>query len=133
MIEDKYIEDIKEIKGIILKSIRFISVSGLSGIIVGLIALSGVFFANKFVYSNLPAIGFERIENHSEIRNNLLLIALSTIVFVILTVFYLTSRVLRKHNEKAWNHHISRLLISLTIPLVSGGVLCLIFLFEGYL
>jgi hypothetical protein len=47
MTSSDYLNDIKEIKNLMNKSSRFISLSGLSGIMAGIYALIGAWFAHR--------------------------------------------------------------------------------------
>ncbi len=57
----KYIEDLKEIKDIMNRSSRFISLSGLSGISAGITALIGAYLAYKFVFVGGDYLTFESV------------------------------------------------------------------------
>jgi len=133
MDQNKYIEDIKEIKDIMNRSSRFISLSGLCGISAGIIALIGVFAAYQTVYVNQDYFGYRKAIVTSESLATLLLIAIATVVLSIVTVIYFTNKETKKRNQKIWDHQSKRLLINLLIPLVTGGILCLMLLFEGYI
>ena len=114
------------------RSSRFISLSGLSGISAGIIALIGAYVAYQTVYINQDfAYGKAIITNES--LATLLLIAIGTIILSIGTVIYFTTRETKKRNQKAWDHQTKRLLINLAIPLITGGLFCLMLLFKGYI
>lgn len=133
MDQNKYIEDIKEIKDIMNRSSRFISLSGLSGISAGIIALIGVYAAYQTVYINQDYFGYRKAIITTESLATLLLIAIATVVLSIVTVIYFTTKETKKRNQKIWDHQTKRLLINLLIPLITGGILCLMLLFKGYI
>lgn len=133
MDQNKYIEDIKEIKDIMNRSSRFISLSGLSGISAGIIALIGVYAAYQTVYINQDYFGYGKAIITTEILATLLLIAIATVVLSIVTVIYFTTKETKKRNQKIWDHQTKRLLINLLIPLITGGILCLMLLLKGYI
>jgi len=133
MDQNKYIEDIKEIKDIMNRSSRFISLSGLSGISAGIIALIGVYAAYQTVYINQDYFGYGKTIITTEILATLLLIAITTVVLSIVTVIYFTTKETKKRNQKIWDHQTKRLLINLLIPLITGGILCLMLLLKGYI
>ena len=133
MDQNKYIEDIKEIKDIMNRSSRFISLSGLSGISAGIIALIGVYAAYQTVYINQDYFGYGKAIISNEILATLLLIAIVTVVLSIVTVIYFTTKETKKRNQKIWDHQTKRLLINLLIPLITGGILCLMLLLKGYI
>jgi len=133
MDQNKYIEDIKEIKDIMNRSSRFISLSGLSGISAGIIALIGAYAAYQTVYINQDYFGYGNAIITTESLGTLLLIAISTVVLSIVTIIYFTTKETKKRKQEIWDHKTKRLVINLLIPLLTGGILCLMLLFKGYI
>jgi hypothetical protein len=131
--KEKYIEDLKEIKDIMNRSSRFISLSGLSGISAGISALIGAYMAYLTIYSNQDYQGYGSFTLTNESITQLLLIALGTLILAVGTGIYFTTREAKKRNQKIWDIQTKRLLINLSIPLLSGGILCLMLLFKGYI
>lgn len=133
MDELKYKDDLKDIKEIMNRSSRFISLSGYSGVSSGLIALIGAYLAYQTVYTNQLNSGYRSVIITSGSASTLLIIAIFTLAIAIGAGIYFTSREAKKNNEKLWDAQTKRLLINLGIPLVAGGILCLMLLFKGYL
>ncbi len=131
MEQEKYIEDIREIRDMMNRSSRFISLSGYSGIAAGIIALIGAFVAYQLVYSHQTGIGGHRILLNRNDIDELILIAIVTLVGALGAGIYFTQRETRKQNKKLWDHQTKRLLINLAIPLVAGGIFCLVMLLRG--
>jgi hypothetical protein len=131
--KEKYIKDLKEIKDIMNRSSRFISLSGLSGISAGISALIGAFMAYRIVYTNPDYQEYGRVFLNNESLTQLLLIALGTLILAVGTGIYFTTRETKKRNQKIWDIQTKRLLINLSIPLMTGGILCLMLLFKGYI
>ena len=52
MDSNKYLNDISEIKSLMNKSTRFLSLSGLSGVLAGIYALIGAGFAHTIIYAS---------------------------------------------------------------------------------
>ncbi len=112
------------------KSSRFISLSGLSGILAGIYALIGAWFAYRTIYFDNSSLGSYRnlvISWDAVVR--LLIIATTVLVFSILTGILLSIRKARKSDDTIWNAASKRLVINFMIPLVSGGFFIL-FLIE---
>ncbi|MBA4319320.1 MAG: hypothetical protein C0412_13040, partial [Flavobacterium sp.] len=57
MEKEKYLNDISEIKNLMDKSSRFISLSGLSGVLAGLYCLIGAGLAYKIIYFDTTTLG----------------------------------------------------------------------------
>ena len=130
--EKDYLQDISEIRSIMEKSSRFISLSGLSGILAGVYALIGAFIAHKLVYTSETVIYTQLVVR--DVRGNLvslIVIALSILVLTIGTGIYLTKRKASKDGVKSWDKTTKRLLINLFIPLIVGGILVVIFYQQG--
>ena len=132
MKKQKYIDDLNEIKDIMNRSSKFISLSGLSGVFAGVFALLGAYFAYKMVYMNQDYIGYERAVTTNENLTILLIIALITLSLSLGVGIFLSTRKAKKNNQKIWDLQTKRLLINLLIPLITGGIFCLILLFNGY-
>ena len=131
MEKEKYIKDLEDIREIMKQSSRFISLSGWSGISAGIIALFGAFAAYRWVYSTVEFTeDYRQLILSDENAVTLLLIALATLVLAAGTGIFFTTRETRKSEQKIWNFHTQRLLINLGIPLVAGGLVCLILLFR---
>lgn len=126
MSEKDYLQDLTEIKSIMNKSTRFISLSGLSGILAGVYALLGATLGSYLINSyqatygpvaSLPISYFE-----------LLLVGVAALVLLlsVLTSFVLTRKQARKNNEKVWSTTSKRLFQHFIIPLITGGLFCIV-------
>ena len=132
MNQDKYKQDLRDIKDIMNRSSRFISLSGLSGIFAGLFALGGAYAAYQTVYAGQDYLSYRHALITRESLLTLLIIALITLTLSISAGIFFTSRETIKQNEKVWDYQTKRLLINLAIPLVTGGIVCLILLLKGF-
>lgn len=124
--KDNYLEEIKEIRKLMEESSRFLTLSGLSGILVGIYALAGAFLAYKLL--NSP--------NYNEIIatdlvNQLVGIAVLTLLLSLVTIVWLTHRRVRQAEKKFWNAGSKLMMVNLAIPILSGGVLIIIFVSRG--
>lgn len=129
----KYIDDLKEIKDIMNRSSRFISLSGISGISAGITALVGAFLAHQFVLKSAAPLIFERVELPRDQIITLLIIALATMIVSIGLVIFLTTRETKKRKQKIWDQQTKRILINLSVPLFTGGIVILSLLLKGYI
>ena len=119
-----YLNDISEIKQIMNKSSRFISLSGLSGVRAGIYAIIGAAIAYWLVmtYSN----GTLMLDGYIY---RLILLDLALIaIFSIITAVILTTRKAKKQDEKIWDGTSKRLVANFLIPLIVGGLYILIIL-----
>jgi hypothetical protein len=126
-----YSEDLKTIKKIMEESSRFLSLSGLSGLLAGLSAIAGgciVQFGilkNKtfFTAGSLSSLSVNEI---STIKVRLLITALLVLIFSLTGAFYFSYRKARLKGQKIWTPVSKRLLLNLCIPLIAGGFFILI-------
>lgn len=124
---ENYLAEIKEIRKMMEESSRFLSLSGLSGVLVGIYALLGAVMAESIIYTN-KLFGWLLNDN---ILIDLLILAAIILGLSLLTVILLTYRKAQKSGKKIWNPGSRLMLINLAIPLISGGILIVIFLFKG--
>jgi hypothetical protein len=130
--KEKYLEDIKKIKEIMNRSTRFISLSGWSGVSTGLIALAGAAAAYLIVFQKQDWLAEEQVFIDDAYLFYLLLIAVLTLGLSIGAAIFFTTQKATKQNQKIWDQQSKRLLLNLAIPLVTGGLLCLLLLFKGF-
>lgn len=127
---DEHLEALHEIRSLMEKSSRFISLSGLSGVFAGIYALIGAGLAVNYVNISLFAPSYyEYLFENGQININfavfLLADALAVLFAAITTCILLTIRKAKKQDLPIWSNTSRRLLISMAIPLVAGGLFCL--------
>ena len=117
----KYIEDISEIKDLMKRSSRFLSLSGLSGILAGVYAILGATVAYFFL---MPK--GEYVVLHSWNFRMIIFLLLCVAMLSIITGYLLTACKAKKNNEKIWDGTTRRLLFHFLVPLITGGIYILI-------
>lgn len=123
---NKYLNDISEIKNMMHRSSRFISLSGLSGILAGVYSLIGAYLAYHTIYFDNTGLGSYKTLVISEYSvYKLVAIAASVMLLSIGTGIFLTVRKAKLQDEKIWDKSSQRLIINFLIPLVTGGILIL--------
>jgi hypothetical protein len=128
--EQDYIRDIAEIRTMMERSSRFLSLSGWAGILAGIYALAGAYIAYKFFDFNPDKIVYSPSDAESLSPGLLKVIFLATgiLLLAISTAIVLSSKQANKRGEKIWNATSRRLLVNMAVPLVAGGILILILL-----
>ena len=128
----KYLEDISEIKNIMNRSSRFISLSGMSGILAGMFALVGAYLAYMIVYEspNPNVIGTDIILSTEQIFD-LTILGISVMILALISGVLLSMRKAKKNGEKIWDTSSQRLIINFLIPLSTGAIVCLIMIQKG--
>ncbi|MBT8259684.1 MAG: hypothetical protein KJN82_00090 [Bacteroidia bacterium] len=131
MDSNKYLNDISEIKYLMNKSSRFLSLSGLSGVLAGIYALIGAYLAYNIIYaSESPSKeAYKSIVLYETDMYKLFGIAIVVLILSILTGILFSYNKAKKSDEKLWDKTSKRLLINFLIPLATGGFF-IIFLIE---
>lgn len=133
MAENDYLKDISEIKDIMSKSTRFMSLSGLSGILAGIYALAGAFIANML----LAGYDGNYMANENMLPIGILEIILVVVGLVVallsfITGYILTKRTAKRNDEKIWTPLSKQLLLHFLIPMIAGGLFILLLINKGY-
>lgn len=137
--QQEQLDSIKAIRSMMERSSRFLSLSGLSGVIVGLMAIAGVLIAYAFLGLRIDQPGYyHRLVNADGSLNSsvfrflfselilLLLIALSIAIFLSM----------RKASSRAipiWDATAKRLVMNMAVPLLIGAMFCIVLLHHGYI
>ncbi len=123
----KYLDDISEIKNMMSRSSRFLSLSGLSGILAGVYALIGAYLGYLILYPS----GW-KFDTYKEIQLAILAVAAGVVFLAVITAILLTFRKAKKNGEKVWDVSSRRLLANFLIPLITGGVFVLLLIRLEY-
>lgn len=116
------LDALQDIKQMMEKSSRFISLSGWSGISAGICALIGAVVAYNILQGE-PSRGYG--SSSLEIDFKLLLIAIATFIAAFIFAFVFTYRRSRKNNLSIWGSAARRLMINVSIPMIVGGIFIL--------
>ncbi len=135
MENEKYIRDLSEIKQMMNRSSRFISLSGLAGVFAGAYAIIGAIFAELILsgYGTSYYDSFRSVSGNinKELITDLFLVATGVLVLAIGTAIALTTRKAKGNNDKIWDSRSQRLMINFFAPLLAGGIFCLVLLQYG--
>lgn len=132
--EEKEIQDeLASIRSLMERSSKFISLSGLSGILAGIYALIAAGLAYSIVYSGGSRI-YTSLNLHTDPvpLYDLIAIAAATLLLSVVTGVILTTKKAKRKGQPAWGKTSQALLFHMATPLVTGGVVILIFLVRGY-
>lgn len=121
------LDDLREIRSFMDRSTRFISLSGLSGVLAGGYALAGAvvgFFilkkANRMGYKDtLHALLTTPWERNPSLQ--ILVTAAVVLLLAVITAYFLTKLKAAKHKQKIWTSQSVRLVINFFIPLGIGA------------
>lgn len=121
------IDDIKVIKSIMEQSTRFLSLSGLSGISAGIIAIAGAVTAKFILAGDVlndqnASLNFTLTALPVKTLSLLLTDAAVVLVLAISSAFFFSWRKARKSGARIWTPATVRLFLNLSIPLLAGGL-----------
>jgi hypothetical protein len=119
--------EISSIRDLMERSAKFISLSGLSGIMAGIYALVGAGLS----YQILQPIKGEPYPNTLAIVK-LFIVAFAVLFLSIGTGIWLSIRKAKKNGQPFWSTSSKRLLINMAIPLVTGGLFTFILIFHAH-
>lgn len=131
--ESKYEADIASIRNMMERTSKFISLSGLSGVLAGVYALVGAGFVYFMLYFPRSPFGY-RVETIQPLDTVMKLMGVALVVLVasIGTGLWLSSKKAQKAGVKIWSTSSRAMLVNLAVPIVSGGIFILILLMNGH-
>jgi len=133
MQEEDIYSELNSIRNLMERSAKFISLSGLSGILAGIYALVGAALGYYLVYGNSGGLDYrDYYVNDQAIIWQLFIVAIVVLALSLGTGIFLTVRKAKHKGEKVWNPSSRKLLVNMAIPLFTGGILVLIMLIRGY-
>src|SRR6476646_2227441 len=117
--DQEQLEALQDIRKMMKDSSKFLSLSGLSGVIAGVYALLGAFLVQRILsgdegnpLSDIPA-------TQTVVRVSL--IAVLVLSLSIATALILTANKAKKSGQKLFDHTSKKMFWSMSIPLLAGG------------
>ncbi len=113
------LEALQDIRNMMNKSTKFLSLSGLSGFFPGLYAI----VAGIIAYARMKEFSFLYVP-----REDLCFItslALITLLLSVGTAYIFTKRKAKKEGIRMWDESAKNVTVSLCIPLFTGGIFCM--------
>ncbi|HTY58826.1 MAG TPA: hypothetical protein VMF59_08400 [Bacteroidota bacterium] len=127
------LRDISAVRSMMERASKFLSLSGLSGISAGVVALAGAWAAYRAIGESggqLPLPG-EEAAGAALPLGFLLADAVAVLVIALGCSIYFSVRMARKKGLPLWGPTTLYLLGALTIPLAAGGAFCAVLVLHG--
>ncbi|MBZ0202172.1 MAG: hypothetical protein K8I03_04065 [Ignavibacteria bacterium] len=130
----EHLKDLTEIRSMMERSSSFISLSGLSGVSAGIVGLIAAFV----LHSRLnPFLSFRTTTYMTAEKRTELIIFGAVVSFAVLVItfalaIFFTARKAKKKGLPVWDGSSKRLVINLFIPLLTGGIFCLLLLYHYF-
>lgn len=129
--EQDYFRDLAEIRSMMERSSKFMSLSGWAGIMAGLYALVGAYLAYDILNFNLQVFSYPFPAVVAGESFPIIILSAIVLVLALGTAILLSHKKAKKSGEKIWNGASKRLLIHMALPLTAGGLLILILILKG--
>lgn len=125
-------EDIALIRHMMERSTRFISLSGLSGVFAGILALIAYVIALQIFRAGGADYNHAMNAPHATTTLfTMMVLCAATLVAAIGAAFLFTYRKSKRSSQTLMDKQAKRFLFSLAIPLVVGGVFCLALFYHA--
>jgi hypothetical protein len=116
-------QEIAEIKSMMERSTRFLSLSGLAGVLAGIYAFVGAGIAWYWIYFPDSEFGIEaKASSAADLQINLLAVAVVVLILAIGSAYLLSQNKSQRNAQKFWTPASKRFLIALFIPVIAGGL-----------
>ncbi len=133
MNQAKSLDDLAQIRAIMERSKKFLSLSPWAAIMAGVYALLGAgFFYWKIYYAPVLIYGQLKAGVLSPLLSTLVATALAVFLLAASTGIWVNYRKAAKMGEKLWTKAATRLAINFAIPLAAGGIFVIILFLRGY-
>lgn len=132
--EQDQLATLHEIRNIMDRSSRFISLSGLSGVAAGVTALIGALVVKGYLVTN--NINYrQHLDLHLTNEAILFILSVAALVFIcaLCSATYFTARNARRSRQRVWDRNTERLLLNLFIPVLAGGIFCTALFYHNLL
>jgi len=127
-------QDLAEIKSMMERSTRFLSLSGLAGVLAGAYALIGVSLAYYWLHVPDSPFGIVEYRNLDKgALSQLTLTALGVLALSLGTAWLLSQKKSKKNSNQLWTPAGKRFMQALFIPVVIGGMFCIALLHQGFI
>ena len=126
--QQQSLEELQHIKQMMEKSSRFISLSGLSGVSAGTVAILGALLAWKMISDYTHTIGI----SYETLVTELIVIAITVVALALASGFAFTYLRSKRNGVSIWGAATYRLVLNLAIPLVAAAFLLLLLMQLQY-
>jgi hypothetical protein len=127
------LRDVSAIRAMMERASKFLSLSGLSGVSAGVVALAGSWTAFRALQQSgtrFPIPG-EAVGGDASLGRFLIADAVSVLIVALACSTFFSVRMARKKGYPLWGPTTKYLLAALMIPLAAGGAFCGVLLYHG--
>jgi hypothetical protein len=128
--DQEQLEALQDIRKMMKESSKFLSLSGLSGIIAGIYALIGAGAVYQLLQLHLHD-GYDG-EMDSRLTLQISAISITVLLLSIATAYFLSGKKAKKLHQRLFDHTSKKVLWSMAVPLGAGGIFCLSLLYHHF-
>ena len=120
------LETLQDIRAIMERSARFLSLSGWSGIWAGGVAVIAAIIAYNMLHNGLWGGLFPGV-----VYGNYIFLGICTLVVALIGAWMFTAQKAKKQGLKVWNKASRQLAWQIAIPMLTGGLFIFAFIYHG--
>lgn len=131
MKQEDLVKELASIRNLMEKSSKFISISGISSILIGTYALLGAAYAYYQVYGFDSQMGYrDHYVNEPLVIVKLVTTAILVLIASIFTGVFMAIKKAKANRQSIWNTTSRALLFAMAVPLYTGGLFAMIAIFK---
>lgn len=132
MKQNDVLKEIGQIRSLMERSSKFISISGLSGVLIGIFAIVGAAAGYATLYGFESQFAYrDYYVTDSKVVGKLILIAVLVLCGSLFIGWWMARKKAKRVGQSIWNQASRALLWAVAVPLVTGGLLSLILIMRG--
>ena len=142
--KEEQIQELQDIRNLMEKSSRFLSLSGLSSVFAGIVALAGAIVAYFVILEN-GSIKFDEhlrliiydsgakgyLRQLNELRIELIGLAFLILLIASLAAYYFSYKKARKMQQKFWSKTTYRIIYNFSLPLIVGAIFTVLLIYQN--
>jgi hypothetical protein len=130
---DSGLRDIAEIRSIMERSTKFLSLSGFAGIGAGVVALAGVWAAWVMFCADNVVLNYDTTASdlQPDTRMSLVLLAVVVLAAALGIAWFFSRRIIRMHAQPVNATVMRQLVLSLSVPIMVGAIMTLLLFYHG--
>jgi hypothetical protein len=130
---DSGLRDIAEIRSIMERSTKFLSLSGFAGIGAGVVALVGAWAAREMFTADRVVLNYSTTlaDLQTDTRISLVLLGVVVLVLALAIAWFFSRRIIRKHAAPVHGTVMRQLVLSFAVPILVGAIMTLMLFYHG--
>lgn len=130
----EHLKNLTEIRSLMERSSSFISLSGLSGVSAGIMGIIAAFILHSRLspYMKYSSDVYVTADKRGELIIFGIVVSAIVLLITFAAAIFFTARKAKKSGLPVWDGSAKRLVVNLFTPLITGGVFCLILIYQYF-